>query len=216
MTGRTGAGLSRLIAGLIVGTALATGPAQAAAGDHPQLMPLRDAVVTYDVQPDGAPAPQKVTVWFAAEGARMRIDSPDGAASTLLDRTAQTVTILLHKQRIFSLLRQRSNIRNPFLLDVSMQFHKDGVRTVAGLACNDWAITTAKGQASACVTEDGLILSESGVDADGAKGQLTALSVSYQTIPASSFAPPAGYQEVVRHPVASAPEAAKPVLGPTP
>lgn len=186
-----------LAAGLIQGTA------HAADGDHPPLTPLKDAIITYSVQPDGAPLPQQVKVWFTAEGARMRIDAPDGSASTILNRTAQTVTILLHKQRVFTQLEQRGSVRNPFLLDVSMQFTRHGTRTVAGLSCTEWSVASGHGDATACVTADGLILAESGVDADGAKGNLSAKTVSYETIPASAFAPPSDYQEVHRHRVAS-------------
>ncbi|NHN87806.1 DUF4412 domain-containing protein [Acetobacter conturbans] len=205
----------RLVAGLAVGMMLGASAACAAEGDHPPLMPLKDAVVTYDVQPDGAPQAQQVKVWFTAEGARMRIDSPDGSASTILNRTTQAVTILLHKQRVYSRLEQRGGIRNPFLLDVSMQFHKHGTQNIAGIACTEWDVTSGQGQATACVTSDGLILAESGVDADGAKGKLTATSVSYQTIPSATFEPPSDYQEVVRRRVSGGGgDAQAPALGP--
>ncbi len=192
----------------------AAAPAAYAEGDHPPLMPTRDAVVTYSVQPDGAPQSEQVKVWFAAEGARMRIDSPDGAASTILNRTAQSVTIVLHKQRVFTQLADRSGVRNPFLLDVSMQYTKNGHEMVAGIDCTRWTVTSDKGRASACVTDNGLILSEDGVDSDGLKGRLTALSVSYETIPSSEFDPPAGYQEVQHHRVSQGHAPAGPVLGP--
>lgn len=189
-----------LAGGLVVG--LMQGTAFAADGDHPPLTPLKDAVITYSVQPDGAPQPQQVKVWFTAEGARMRIDAPDGSASTILNRTAQTVTILLHKQRVFTQLEQRGSVRNPFLLDVSMQFTRHGNRTIAGIPCTEWGVASGHGDATACVTTDGLILAENGVDADGAKGHLSAESVSYETIPASAFAAPSDYQEVHQHRVA--------------
>ncbi|GBR01502.1 DUF4412 domain-containing protein [Acetobacter oeni] len=185
-----------------------------AQGDHPPLMPARDAVVTYSVQPEGAPDKQEVKVWFASEGARMRIDSPDGAASTVLNRTAQSVMIILHKQRVFTLLTDRGAVRNPFLLDVSMQYKKNGHTTIAGIDCTRWIVTSGKGQADACVTDNGLILSESGVDADGLKGQLTALSVSYETIPSTEFEAPSGYQQVRRHRINPDHAPAGPVLGP--
>lgn len=200
--------------------ALIQGTAHAAEGDHPPLTPLKDAVITYSVQPDGAPQPQQVKVWFTAEGARMRIDAPDGSASTILNRTAQTVTILLHKQRVFTQLEQRGSVRNPFLLDVSMQFTRHGTRTIAGIPCTEWSIASGHGDATACVTTDGLILAENGVDADGAKGHLSAESVSYETIPASDFAPPSDYQEVHHHRVAGQNGAATlstgPVMGSSP
>ena len=199
------------LAMVILSGAAAT--AQAATGDHPPLMPVRDATVTYNVQPEGAPQPQQVKVWFAAEGARMRIDAPDGSASTILDRTAQTVTILLHKQRVYSRLEQRNSIRNPFLLDVSMQFQKQGTKTIAGVGCTEWGVTSGQGHATACVSDNGVILAESGVDADGAKGNLTATSVVYEPIPTSTFEAPDGYQEVQRHRIGTGGQGT-PALGP--
>ncbi|WP_173576126.1 DUF4412 domain-containing protein [Acetobacter fallax] len=189
-------------------------PVAYAEGDHPPLMPTRDAVVTYTVQPDGAPQSEQVKVWFASEGARMRIDAPDGAASTILNRTAQSVTIVLHKQRVFTRLTDRGAVRNPFLLDVSMQYTKSGHATIAGVDCTRWTVASERGRANACVTDNGLILSEDGVDSDGLKGQLTALSVSYETIPSSEFEPPAGYQEVQRHRVSQGHALTGPVPGP--
>ncbi|GBQ28142.1 hypothetical protein AA0472_2591 [Acetobacter estunensis NRIC 0472] len=189
---RRGLAAATLLASLSVsGSALA-------ASEHPPLMPLRDAVVTYDVQPDGAPESQRVKVWFTTEGARMRVDSPDGAASTILDRTNQAVTIVLHRQHVYSHLVRRGTVRNPFLLDVSMQFQRKGERNIAGVSCTLWDVTTAHGQATACVTADGLVLAEDGVDADGAKGKLSAVTVDYHPIAASEFEPPAGYQDVTQ------------------
>lgn len=203
------AAYSRAAVSALTAASLVLPVAASAAEDHPPLMPSHDAVVTYEVQPDGAGQPQHVKVWFAAEGARMRIDSGDGAASTVLDRTAQTVMIVLNGPRVYSRLTDRTGVRNPFLLDVSMQYRRLGSATIAGIDCTRWSVTSPQGQASACVTENGLILSEDGVDADGLKGRLKAISVSYDTIPTSTFEPPEGYQEVHRRsvPPAGAPSA---------
>ncbi|GBQ95034.1 hypothetical protein AA23498_2185 [Acetobacter nitrogenifigens DSM 23921 = NBRC 105050] len=183
--------------------------------DHPPLMPMRDAVVTYEVRADGSQEPQSVKVWFSAQGAQQRIDSPDGAGSTILNRTSKEVVIALHKPRIYTKLEQRDGVRSPFLLDVSMQFKREGESTIAGTHCTDWTVTSGRGQATACVTSDGLILRENGVDADGINGALVAKTISYEPIPQSVFSPPAGYQEVHRHRIAPGGGAAgAPVLGP--
>lgn len=207
-------GLLRLAvpAGVTMGVALSSSGAARAADDHPPLTPMRDATVTYLVQPDGAPQGQNVKVWFMSEGAKMRVDAPDGSASTIIDRTANDVTIVLNRQRVFTRLEDRGAVRSPFLLDVGMQYTRGGSSSVAGVNCTLWQVVSGKGQATACVTSDGIILSEDGVDADGVKGKLTAQSVAYETIPASAFAPPDGYQEVHHHPV-SARSSASPTLG---
>lgn len=198
-----------------------TGPAlaQQATGTHPRLAPSRDVTVLYSVQPEKLPKAEQVTVSFSADGNKLRIDSADGAGTTVLDRPGQQVTLIMNRQKLYTSFAPQHGLRNPFMLDVSMQFTPDGTSTVAGLACNRWAITTSHGKAEACVTEDGVILSESGVDADGQRGTLEARKVTYAPLPAAHFQPPEGYQKIDAHahiphlgtgPQGSAPVGAKP------
>ncbi|MDT8872776.1 hypothetical protein RAA17_20900 [Komagataeibacter rhaeticus] len=67
---------------------------------------------------------------------------------------------------------------------------------MAGVACTQWDVTTDQGNATACVTEDGVVLQEIGVDGDGLKGKLEATKVVYGPIPDSMFQPPEGYRKV--------------------
>ncbi|ACI52674.1 conserved hypothetical protein [Gluconacetobacter diazotrophicus PA1 5] len=190
---------------MLAGVAVAFGaaaPAHAQNDAHPPLAPARDVQVEYNVQPDGAPAPKAIQTWFTANGGMMRIDSPEGLGSTILDRAARQVTIVLNKQKVYTQLDARNGIRNPFLLDLSMQFTRKGTGQVAGLACTVWDIVSGRGTATACVTDDGVILREDGVDGDGMKGRLEATKVTYGPLPVSLFQPPQGYQLVMRHRVA--------------
>lgn len=171
-----------------VGTALAQ--------QHPRLAPARDVTVVYSVQPEKLPQPTQAVVQFKAEGDKLRIDSPDHAGSTILDRPAQRVTLIMHKQKVYTGFSPKHGLRNPFMLDMSMKYEPDGAGRVAGLACNKWTITTTHGKANACVTEDGVILSEEGVDADGLRGKLEAQSVTYGPLADSLFVPPADYQMI--------------------
>nr|WP_246386980.1 DUF4412 domain-containing protein [Gluconacetobacter sacchari] len=181
----------------------ATRPARAQAdADHPPLAPARDVQVEYSVQPDGAPAPKTIEAWFTANGGMMRIDSPEGMGSTILNRTTRQVTIVLNKQKVYTQFDARNGIRNPFLLDLQMQYTRKGTARVAGVPCTEWGVVSGRGTATACVTDDGVILREDGVDGDGMKGRLEATRVIYGPLPASTFQPPAGYQMVTRHRVA--------------
>ncbi len=205
----TAAGLALLLPGMVLaGLILAPGDCAVAAPqagqDTPPLMPTRDAVVLYDVQPDGAPQPQAVRVYFRGGGAMMRIDgppAPDGSSSgdMVLDRGARMMTVVMNQPRIYMQLPEREEIRSPFVLDASMQFTRTGTGSVAGLPCVQWSIVSGKGNATACVTADGVVLSESGVDGDGAKGHLVARTVQYGPIDASRFLPPPGFQRTT-HP----------------
>lgn len=195
-----------LLSGLLlagVGT-VGQARAQAVSADGPPLMPTRDVSVLYGVRPDGAPQEQPVKVYFRAGGSMMRIDGPpgqDGASSgaMIMDRANRTMTVVLNAPRIYMQIPEHDEVHSPFVLDASMRFTRTGTGTVAGVQCVNWSIVSGKGTAVACVTVDGVVLSESGVDGDGAKGQLMARTVSYGPQEAALFAPPAGYQRAA-HP----------------
>nr|WP_246379295.1 DUF4412 domain-containing protein [Gluconacetobacter johannae] len=176
-----------------------------AAAAHPPLAPTRDVQVEYSVQPEGAPSPKSVQAWFTANGGMMRLDSPEGAGSTILDRAARQVTIVLNRQKVYTRLDAQYGIRNPFLLDLSMQFTRKGAAQVAGVPCTEWGVASGRGSATACVTDDGVILREDGVDGDGMKGRLEATKVVYGPIASTIFQPPADYQQVTRRRVAPSP-----------
>lgn len=186
--------------------ALTAGAARAAtqAADVPPLAPARDVTVLYDVQPDGAPQPQPVRVYFRAGGVVMRIDGPPGpgggsSGAMILDRNAKLMIVVVNQPRIYMQIPEREIVRSPFVLDASMQFARTGAGSVAGLPCVQWSIVSGKGSATACVTADGVVLSEAGVDGDGAKGRLVARSVQYAALNPALFAPPPGFQRA-EHP----------------
>jgi len=165
-------------------------------GEHPPLTPTRYVQVDYDVQPDGMPEPKRVRTWFAQNGGLMRIDSPQGMGETVLNRMTRQVTIIINTQKIYSQLDARYGISNPFLLDLSMSFSRKGTSSIAGVACTEWDVRTDQGTAVACVTEDGVILREVGVDGDGLKGRIEAVHVVYGPIALDMFQPPANYRRI--------------------
>lgn len=188
--------------------ALSLAPIGAAYADeasvHPPLAPTRDVTVDYVVQPQGAPSPVPVKVAFSGDGNLLRIDGNGGKSITILNRQDQLVTLVSTMQKVYMQFSPRSGLRNPFLLSASMKYTPAGTASIAGLTCNKWAISTNHGSAQACVTSDGVILSESGVDADGAQGQLTAQTVQYGPVPSSSFQPPSGFEQIQAHPSSGA------------
>lgn len=188
------------------------------ATDHPRLTPARDAVIDYVFQPkpteqdlkagakaDTPVANRHVQVLYSGDGGLMRINymtSMDGDQSrgaVIINRAAQEVLVIINDSRIFTRLVQQEGVRNPFLLDMSMQFTKMGSDMVAGQPCTTWQAVSAQGKALTCVTDDGFVLQQDGVDVDGLNGSLRAMKVAYDTIPVSAFEPPAGFQEVTPH-----------------
>ncbi|GBQ93210.1 DUF4412 domain-containing protein [Asaia krungthepensis] len=190
-----GATLLSLAVAMSAGSVVAQAQ-DATSQSHPRLSPARDVTVVYAVQPEKMPKPVQAIVQFKAEGDKLRIDSPDHAGSTILDRPAQRVTLIMHKQRVYTSFSPKHGLRNPFMLDMAMQYAPDGTGSVAGLACNKWTITSSHGKATACVTEDGVILSEEGVDADGLHGKLEAQTVTYGPVAEAQFQAPADYQQI--------------------
>ncbi|WP_236646553.1 DUF4412 domain-containing protein [Aristophania vespae] len=193
--GSATASLFMVTASVFIGSAFA-----GALTDHPRLSPTRDVIVTYRFRagddPQEAARMSEVKVSFAASGDRLRIDHQNHQIATLLDRPSQKVTIVNMTNKTYAQLMPLHGLRNPFLLDLNMHY-KAGDRTrVSGYPCQNWAIESEEGKAQACVTDDGVILSEKGVDADGITGQLEAINVEYRDIPASAFQPPADFNKL--------------------
>lgn len=203
--GRGPLGMMMFVAAIAAGGAPAK--AQEAATVHPPLTPTRDVQVDYNVQPDGMPEPKAVRTWFAYNGGLMRIDSPLAMGEMVLNRMTRQVMIIINPQKVYSQLDARYGIRNPFLLDLSMSFVRKGTATVAGVTCTQWDVTTDQGNATTCVTEDGVILQEDGVDGDGLRGKLEATKVVYGPIPDSMFQPPEGYRKIEPPPPPGTPAA---------
>ena len=199
-----------LMPGLRRGDAAAPGAGAPPRGaPAPPLMPARDVVVVYSVTPEGAPQPQSVRVYFRGGGGAMRIDGPPGpdgspSGDMVLDRPNRLITVVLNPARSFMQIPEREEVRSPFVLDSTMRFTRAGTGSVAGLPCVQYSIVTPKGDSTACVTEDGVVLSASGVDGQGARGRLVAQTVQYAPLAPSVFLPPPGYQRTA-HPEAMGP-----------
>lgn len=165
-------------------------------GMHPALSPSRDAEVVYHFHVKGKSAPHEVKVFFSGNGDKLRIEQLDSVGITILDRPGQKV-FYLNKERHFYLgMRPLHGLRSPFFLDLEMQYRPGPMRKIANVICREWNITAKNGQAHACVTEDGIILQQEGVDAEGVSGKLEALSVSYRKLPPSCFEIPADYHNM--------------------
>ncbi|OAG73108.1 hypothetical protein A0J51_01722 [Gluconobacter japonicus] len=176
---------------------LVAGSGAAYADDHPRLAPARDVTVTYHLSAPGMQgAGGDVKVYFSGSGDMLRIDSADGRGITILDRPKQLVTLVMLERKLYAHIRPQHGLHNPFMLDLGMKYTKAAQATIAGVSCGRWDIQTAHGKAAACVTDDGVILSENGVDADGAEGSIQATTVTYGDLPTSTFEPPAGFQEI--------------------
>lgn len=194
---------------LAAGTLLGGLVQSASAADHPRLNPSRDVTVVYDLSassqtPDAAKGPRNVKVAFSGSGNFLRIDSADGNGVTILDRLHQQVTLIMMNQKAYTRLHPAHGLHNPFMLDLDMTYTPSGRQKIAGVSCQAWNVQSSRGKATACVTDDGVILAESGIDADGVEGTIRAVSVTYADVPDSAFEPPADFHALRLHPRSSA------------
>lgn len=190
------------VMGMLSGILAAVGVAptvavSADALDHPALVPTHDVVVTYRFQSglNTSSPKKKVHVSFQANGNRLRIDPVNVPGITILDRPAQRVTLISMEKKSYVQFMPMNGLKNPFMLDLNMTYHPGDISKIAGYECRNWDIETSKGKAKACVTADGIILSEEGVDSDGVSGRMEALNVSYRDLPLTTFEPPVGFHK---------------------
>jgi hypothetical protein len=175
---------------------LLAAPALAA---EPLLAPTRDVVVDYTVHPRDH-ADMSVQVSLQAGGAHLRITSPDLPTAFLVDRPAQTATILLPLFKLYATVSigpfdpQRTVLRGA-------RYARHGRSVVAGHACTDWTAVSPQGHASACITEDGVILRGTAADAHGALGAVQASVVQYGDLSPGLFRRPPDFRNAGTLPV---------------
>ncbi len=166
-----------------------------AAPERPALFPTRDVTVSYQVHASGTDV-REATAQIAAGGAHVRIEAPQMAGAMLLDRDANSMTMVLSGLHMYSVMRGRGHMVDEFLLDPRLRFTRAGGGSVAGLPCTDWRVSSPRGQGTGCVTSDGVLLRFDGQDERGRAASLLATGVHYGAIPAASFQPPSGFSEV--------------------
>jgi hypothetical protein len=185
------------------GCALAAlaGPAAARAQDYPDIEPLRQAAVTYDLDTTATGA-MRIEA-FADPGRQvLRLQLASGTDYLLIDRAAERVMLVSPDKGLVFVVPSNGMLHRRLGPDSGLRFTRDGDRTVAGLGCTVWTVRGPEGGGRACVTADGIILEGEGrgdkPDRQGQipGGRIVAVSVSYAPLPASLFAAPADLQEV--------------------
>jgi hypothetical protein len=195
-----------------IGAAALVAPARAqpAPGqDHPPFLPTRDVAVTYRLSGGpggggpggGGPGGggQETRMYYSATAGKLRIDTPNGAGYTVLDRNAGQQTMVMTQQRAYATMPLPPGAADGFILNDTMAYRPEGQRTIDGLTCTEWGVSSQQTTGRACVTADGVLLSGSGSQ-QGPQGTqetaLTATSVQYGPQPSSLFQPPPGYRQL--------------------
>ena len=181
--------MRRLLALVLLATpALAQSP--------PRVLPARDVSVTYRLEgaasesvPGGVPGSLRIE-WSAGQQ-RLRVQ-PEGRPQILLvDLAGSKVEVLDSGLRTAMSLPVRPGDLQPLRLE-GAHFVRQGRQTVAGLSCTDYAVQSARGHGTVCLTDDGVALRAAG-EVKGRQGSFTATSVSYGAVPGQAFEIPRGY-----------------------
>jgi hypothetical protein len=180
---------------VIAGTLAASGAAQAQ--DHPVFLPTRDVAVTYQLSGGpGGPA-QTTHMYYSAAANKLRIDTPGDAGFTILDRNAGQRIMVMNTERSYAAIPLDPGTESGFILNSTMTYRRQGPGSVAGIPCTNWSVSSPHATGQACVTNDGVLLSGSGHQADGGGDtSLVASNVDYAPQPTTLFEPPAGFRKL--------------------
>ena len=126
---------------------------------------------------------------WRAGGQQARIDLPDGTYA-IADRGADQAMLVMPHQRVVMAIPLSATPVSEFLPDSNAAFTRGGSDTVAGYRCTIWTLRNARGTASACITEDGVVLRANGRANDGEGGTVLASAVRYAPQPRALFVPP--------------------------
>ncbi len=164
---------------------------------HPLFLPTRDVSVTYSVGAGpGQPAQLTHMYYTTANGGMLRIDTPNGAGFTVLDRAHNSQMLVITAKRIYATMPLPPGTADGFILNDTMTYTREGQQTIAGYGCTSWKVATPGTNGQACVTNDGVLLSGSGGQPGGPQTQLTASVVAYAPQSPGLFTPPPGFKYI--------------------
>jgi hypothetical protein len=174
----------------------------ARAQDRPTLLaPSRDVAVVYRTEGGMGGPPgnrgasgggHEIRMYFSNGGMLMRVETNATAqqAYMIVDRTAQRTTMVMPAQHMYVDMPSRGPMQNGMVLTDDMQFRRTGTDTIAGIGCTVWEAHGPRGDGSACITDDGVMLRAKSSDG---RGLMEATQVSYGPQSPTLFQPPAGF-----------------------
>ena len=194
--------MTRLLAAAALFAAMAGLAAPALA--QPRLVPASDVQVLYHLSgPAAAAIPggaaDGVRLEWDAAGERLRSEPVGGPVYAIADLGRHVADVVFTAQNTYLELPLRAGDPQT-LLDAAIgggdaHFVRGNADRVGGIPCTDWKATARKLDATACITDDGVVLRASGTW-DGHEGALTAVSVTRRALAADRFRPPAGFFRV--------------------
>ena len=180
----------------------ALGIAPAAAAPRPNILPVRDVAVSYELTAPGRP-PADYQFAYDAADQRARIDDPARGTYFLVDLPAGRARLVIPALRTIVEAPDLSAISQEITRVEGARFTRLGAASVAGASCQKYLVMNSQGTADVCLTPDGVALNFHGHDAHGS-ATVTATSLSYGPQPPANFFPPAGFNSVTLPPQALA------------
>lgn len=151
------------------------------------LRPLHDVDVTYVLGMRDGKALQERLRWSVA-GQTLRIDPPTAGLYVIIDLQARRMSTVRAADRSVLVTPAPANAAG--VPETAPGAVRQGEDMVAGLACTEWALTDAAGQAAqVCLTTDGVLLRARA----GGRELLRAAVVRYGTLDPALFRVPADY-----------------------
>ena len=145
-------GLSRL--SFLAGLAFVTLGSATTAQERPQLVPSRDADISYKITRPNQPAIVERRRWLAGEHLE-RVDGPD-KSTTIFDRNKSEVILLNAAKRTFRKLEGSG--RRPPEPGAGGVLRRGAELVIAGLHCAEWTWTEDTETHTVCVTPEGVLL----------------------------------------------------------
>jgi len=179
------------------------------APDRPALAPTREASVLYRVVNAGA-APVEVRVTAEAGGSPMRLDLPD-RTYMLVDKAAQRMAVVVPEEQVVLEVPFGDGPQTYFQLNDRMRFTRRAPGTVAAVRCTMWDVAVDNARGTMCISDDGILLRSSGLDAAGQRNVIEAVSVSFAPARPNEFVPPADFSRMAAGPNGPVPVAPVPV-----
>jgi hypothetical protein len=188
-------------------------PAQSPAPDKPNVRPVRDVVVEYQLLDADAsnetPKERTITVNWGKGGALMRIQMAGQGTYVVLNRDTDRMMMVLPDEHAYVDQPIDPRRQAGFAVPTNVPLVRGDPSMVSGNSCTLWHAQLGYGDSSVCVTGDGVLLSAKGYNLDH-RGDLTATSVTYGPQPATVFDPPEGFRKLTIGGAAATPPASKP------
>lgn len=170
------------------------------------MTPTREASVLYRLTKAGVP-PVEVRITTRVGGSPMRVDMPDGTY-ILVDQSAHSMSVVAPGEQMVMAVPFENGPQAQFQLNERMRFARRGADTVASVRCTLWDVVLDKTRGTMCITDDGVLLRSSGMDAAGRRSLIEAVSVSFAPAPESDFTPPADFDRMEAGPNGPVPSTA--------